>query len=460
MPKKAQTTVVMREKQLYLVGREGTANWQIHYKVQSLNKWLRKSAGTKDLATAKIVAEDFAADTRAAERRGYPVVSKKFKVVAEVVSAKFKEQIKHGTGKKKYADYYRAMDQYLIPFFGNYNVDRITPAVLNEFDIWRYKHIGRRLKQSTQNTHNLALNSVFDHAIESGYMTEYLRPKYKNTGEAGEARGFFTHEELIALQQYLQQWTTEGRSQATRDLRELLCLFVAFVAGTGVRPGTETKELQWRHIEFLEKDHTRLIHIHLPQGKTGARKIIARHELWPVLEKLRELQPAFVDLTLDQLIESKSNEYVFRMRTGERPYSFVNAFGDGIRAAGMLTNGKDTQERSLYSLRHYYATQRILEGYTYEELEAQMGTSADMLQKHYNHLSVLMIADRLAGKAPSSQGQSSQDTEILKYMNPAKSNMMGLIALTTGIYIPLQEQNPSAAKELSKELLVTSKRKV
>ena len=460
MPKKAQTTVVMREKQLYLVGREGTANWQIHYKVQSLNKWLRKSAGTKDLATAKIVAEDFAADTRAAERRGYPVVSKKFKVVAEVVSAKFKEQIKHGTGKKKYADYYRAIDQYLIPFFGNYNVDRITPAVLNEFDIWRYKHIGRRLKQSTQNTHNLALNSVFDHAIESGYMTEYLRPKYKNTGEAGEARGFFTHEELIALQQYLQQWTTEGRTQATRDLRELLCLFVAFVAGTGVRPGTETKELQWRHIEFLEKDHTRLIHIHLPQGKTGARKIIARHELWPVLEKLRELQPAFVDLTLDQLIESKSNEYVFRMRTGERPYSFVNAFGDGIRAAGMLTNGKDTQERSLYSLRHYYATQRILEGYTYEELEAQMGTSADMLQKHYNHLSVLMIADRLAGKAPSSLGQSSQDTEILKYMNPAKSNMMGLIALTTGIYIPLQEQNPSAAKELSKELLVTSKRKV
>ena len=460
MPKKAQTTVVLREKQLYLVGREGTANWQIHYKVQSLNKWLRKSAGTKDLATAKIVAEDFAADTRAAERRGYPVVSKKFKVVAEVVSAKFKEQIKHGTGKKKYADYYRAIDQYLIPFFGNYNVDRITPAVLNEFDIWRYKHIGRRLKQSTQNTHNLALNSVFDHAIESGYMTEYLRPKYKNTGEAGEARGFFTHEELIALQQYLQQWTTEGRTQATRDLRELLCFFVAFVAGTGVRPGTETKELQWRHIEFLEKDHTRLIHIHLPQGKTGARKIIARHELWPVLEKLRELQPAFVDLTLDQLIESKSNEYVFRMRTGERPYSFVNAFGDGIRAAGMLTNGKDTQERSLYSLRHYYATQRILEGYTYEELEAQMGTSADMLQKHYNHLSVLMIADRLAGKAPSSQGQSSQDTEILKYMNPAKSNMMGLIALTTGIYIPLQEQNPSAAKELSKELLVTSKRKV
>jgi len=216
--------------------------------------------------------------------------------------------------------------------------------------------------------------------------------------------------------------------------------------------------LQWRHIEFLEKDHSRLIHIHLPQGKTGARKIIARHELWPVLEKLRELQPEFADLTLDQLIESKSKEYVFRMRNGERPYSFVNVFGDGIRAANMLTNGKDTQERSLYSLRHYYATQRILEGYTYEDLEAQMGTSAEMLRKHYNHLDVLMIAERLAGKTPNKA--SGQSDEILRYMNPAKANMLGLIALTTGIHIPLQEQNPSAAKELAQELLTNSKSKV
>ena len=46
MSKKAQTTVVLREKELFLVSRAGTASWQIHYKVQSLNKWLRKSTGT------------------------------------------------------------------------------------------------------------------------------------------------------------------------------------------------------------------------------------------------------------------------------------------------------------------------------------------------------------------------------------------------------------------------------
>jgi hypothetical protein len=34
MFKKAQTTVVLREKEPFLVGRVGTSSWQIHYKIQ------------------------------------------------------------------------------------------------------------------------------------------------------------------------------------------------------------------------------------------------------------------------------------------------------------------------------------------------------------------------------------------------------------------------------------------
>ena len=35
MSKKAQTTVVLREKELFLVSRVGTASWHIHYMIQS-----------------------------------------------------------------------------------------------------------------------------------------------------------------------------------------------------------------------------------------------------------------------------------------------------------------------------------------------------------------------------------------------------------------------------------------
>jgi hypothetical protein len=73
MSKKAQTTEILREKELLLIRRAGTSNWQIHYKVKSINKWVCKSAGTDDLKVAKVAkaaAEDIAADIRAAERRG------------------------------------------------------------------------------------------------------------------------------------------------------------------------------------------------------------------------------------------------------------------------------------------------------------------------------------------------------------------------------------------------------
>ena len=165
------------------------------------------------------------------------------------------------------------------------------------------------------------------------------------------------------------------------------------------------------------------------------------------MEKLRSLHTEFAELTLDQLVEAKNDAYVFRMRDGDRPYSFVSVFAKGIREAKMLTNGRDKHQRSLYSLRHYYATQRILEGYTYEELESQMGTSAEMMRDHYNHMKPLMIAEKLAG------GSANADAEYIKYMDPSRANMMSLIAAGTGIYFPLPEQNPEATQELEQELL-------
>ena len=136
------TTVVLREQELNLVRRPETKNWQIHYKIGASKTWHRKSAGTSDVDEAKRIAEDTFHEARVLDRRGLAVVSKKFKSVAEVVSRRFKDDVRAGAGKKIYADYYRAIDSYLIPFFGNYNIDRITPAVISEFHRWRKEKVG------------------------------------------------------------------------------------------------------------------------------------------------------------------------------------------------------------------------------------------------------------------------------------------------------------------------------
>lgn len=442
---KAATTHTLKDKVLYLVEREGTDNWQIHYKVPELKKWHRRSANTADLELAKTVAWEYVAELSYAAKRGLPLFNKKFKAIADLVSAECIDESNKGKAPKVYAQYPSIIKTYLNPFFGNMYCDAINAGTIAEFHKWRYRLVGRELKKSTQNTHNLVLTKIFDKAVELQHMGEKQRPKLKNTGDEGETRGTFTQDELIELQKFLVKWASEGRTQKTRDLRELLILYVAFVACTGARPGTELYELRWKHIRFMQAKTKRTIRIDTPQGKVGARPMYAREEMWPVLEKLKQLHTEFNDVTLDELVSGKNEHYVFRMRNGDRPYNFVNVFKDGLTAANMLTNGRDENVRTLYSLRHYYATQRLYENMTYEKLEEQMGTSTKMLKDHYKHLDIDAYAEELTG--------SGGNTELTNYLEPARANMMSLMGVTTGIFIPMPQQNYNAMQELEQALL-------
>ena len=55
------------------------------------------------------------------------------------------------------------------------------------------------------------------------------------------------------------------------------------------------------------------------------------------------------------------------------------------------------QHRTLYSLRHTYATFELLNGrVNIHALAKQMGNSAAMIEKHYSKLTATMAARRLA----------------------------------------------------------------
>jgi len=55
------------------------------------------------------------------------------------------------------------------------------------------------------------------------------------------------------------------------------------------------------------------------------------------------------------------------------------------RVDGLLYDS-DGKRRSLYSLRHVYATQRLKRGVTVYDLSLNMGTRVTNIEKHYSHL--------------------------------------------------------------------------
>ena len=91
------------------------------------------------------------------------------------------------------------------------------------------------------------------------------------------------------------------------------------------------------------------------------------------------------------------DDYIFRMADGKRPYDINGTFEILLKDSGLLRD-KHGEVRTLYSLRHTYATFQVLNGIDLHVLARQMGTSIAMLEKHYSHLIPAMKAKLLAGK--------------------------------------------------------------
>jgi integrase len=67
-----------------------------------------------------------------------------------------------------------------------------------------------------------------------------------------------------------------------------------------------------------------------------------------------------------------------------------------MRDSGLGVNAEGEQ-RTLYSLRHTYATLELIENkIDIHTLAKQMGNSAAMIERHYSKLTPTMVADKLA----------------------------------------------------------------
>jgi hypothetical protein len=179
----------------------------------------------------------------------------------------------------------------------------------------------------------------------------------------------------------LRQFEKTGTKRRTQEIRKLLRDYVQFVLHTGCRPGTELRNLRWTDLDdFVDANSTRYLHIHVC-GKTGSRELVASTRLQRYLDRLKRRQKT-------------PTPYVFALPDGTRPKDLHGAFELFLQSIGLLYN-KRGERYSLYSLRHYYATTRLLRAVDIHTLSLQMGTSIQMITRHYSHLTPIMAAARL-----------------------------------------------------------------
>ena len=384
-------------KKLRLDKRAGSENWYARLTLPN-GKRLIKSTKTLDLETAREAALRLYFETDARIQNKLPATTRKFADVARHAINRMQSELREGIGKQSYKDYTQALNKWLIPYFGKTDIAKIDLAAVTRFDAWRTAQSGRVPAQSTINNHNSALNRVLDEAELNGWTVKSLRPTLLNKGVKTQSRGNFSVEEYrtiyIALRSFHKQ-TPNEKSAATR---ETLRNYVLFLANTGIRHGTEALGLRWRNIEWYLREGERYLAINV-DGKTNKRTAIARDSVVDFLWRQAQLNSRITAGDFDGLISSKSDEPVFVTRLGAvvTVHNLNRAFNALLDELDLKT-GADGRTRTLYSWRHFYATQDLERGVSTHALSRQLGNSTEMIDRHYSKYSPLLNAELHSGR--------------------------------------------------------------
>jgi integrase len=195
----------------------------------------------------------------------------------------------------------------------------------------------------------------------------------------------------------MRKWVQEARQGNETQLRNILRNYVLVLANTGIRAGTEGMNLRWQHIEFFEQDGRRYLSLHV-NGKTGQHEVIARHNTVRYLDRLRKLNPDWAEGSFEDFLKKRLPDYVFRVDDKDMTTAFGRMFARLLKKIDLLHDTRNGKQRTMYSLRHYYATMALTyKRMTVYTLAKHLDTSVPMIEQHYGHVELRKLAHEIAG---------------------------------------------------------------
>lgn len=271
---------------------------------------------------------------------------------------------------------------YALEYFGKMDIADIKPIDFQEFYLWRKHNYAKRPPSNgTLGRERTAILAVFKFAKRMGHISaipESTAPKSK-----GERRPTFTEQEWKAVLNVSQKWVEEGAKKSTGRDRFLALHYFLVLANTGLRIG-ELRNLKWGEFRPIDNGVEKYVVAEV-RGKTGSREVVCQPGTGKLLNKLINARSAELEKQHPdnpKKWKPSRKELVFCHPDGKEIKTFKRSFHSLLKFA-QIPIKKNGMARTVYSLRHLYATQRLYEDVSPFHLAKQMGTSVEMLEKHY-----------------------------------------------------------------------------
>ena len=392
-------------------------NWYCRVRVPSdmPNRYKTISLKTPNEREAKDKAFDHDADLRFRIKHAVPIFEKSFQEVALEYSAHHKKLAESGQitmGRWKIVEGYIKL--HLIPYMGTTQIIHIGETEWKDYTFWRKKNnapkkektYGARkmtangraapqpeeeekekphvpAKDGTIRQEMMTFRAIMNFAADKQYIRERQVPKGKLPTDKARREEFTPQEYRTLHTQARSKWLKKGKDDIENWYRDMTYYFILIMANTGMRT-MEARNLRWRDIDVRKDSQGRSFAAMNVRGKGKYRELVAASNVVDNLEKIKKISKA-----------KKPDDFVFSTYAGESDSDNYGSYiEDLLTTTGLLISSSGSR-RSAYSLRHTYATFRLMEGVDVYFLAKQMGTSVKMIKDYYGHITPAKNAGRI-----------------------------------------------------------------
>lgn len=416
-------------------------NWYCRVKVPKEDRYKTVSLKTDNIQTARSMAWEQEGEVRYAIKHGVALFNRPFREVAKEFLEKQGLRAKRDQITQKRIETLKTIiDGPLDTYIGSVQVHLIGDERWGDYPAWRREHgegriarngsrmvsqdiaaelvanqflrqrriqIARGLRPKTPTPEQIdaavremmatpvpyisddtirmemkVFGSIMNFAIKQRYVPASLRfdefPALKTM-----RREEFTVEEYRKLHTVGRTWVKAATTDASTWHRTMTYNLILIACNTGMRP-PELRNLRWRDVWPAKDREGRDIFVLFVQGKGMSRKLVAPKSVGDYLERIREISKA-----------TKPDDPVFTTITGQPAKTLYQSLIEDVLTEASLRKGADGTMRTTYCFRHTYATFRLQMGVDVYFLAQQMGTSVQMIEKHYGHVNTIKHADRV-----------------------------------------------------------------
>ena len=299
--------------------------------------------------------------------------------------------------------------EFFVNVKGNVAIEHLDDRMCQEYFSWRRENSflnGRKFvpaEDTLRKEQNLIV-SLLTYAHNKHLIREI--PKLNAPIVKDNRRPPFSADEWKKLYTAARKWVNEAPSEPVKRDRFYLQHLILILTNSGMRIG-EARELRWGNLETIKTAEGKRLKA-VVSGKTGERDVVMMPDTQRYFERIYDHRKA------ELYADPQPSDFVFCHKDGREIGSFKKSFASLLEHASLTYNARG-QKRTIYSLRHTYATFRLgpLGKVSVYDLAKNMGTSVAMLQRFYGQemtedraVAVTQVNRQPAAKSEPNEKQS------------------------------------------------------